>query len=307
MAGPTVRNDVQRRIHFYRAECGREPSGKPAPFKPAQAFTRIKSLAYESFAEKSGRYYEEGENVYCCWPESALRAQFAVIRRDALPTVEDKGIRTALNLSATAGLVEAIHVRLFPDNIVGFDFNFYGPRLARFGRYLNTVAQGSGPDVAFGPLLRRDVTDELKDGKELRMFSLRIHRAHADVIEQADQSLHDAFSAIKQLTDADELEIVVRPKPYSRKSIGNPLLKVTRKLAKRSDIREVARSFQVQVASPGSPTQTLDLLGDHFIADTRILRQTTKGRALETQDAYAKIEEAFNDRKAELKKAAAAT
>ena len=305
MAGPAKRNDVERRVHFYRAECGKDGSGKPVPFKPAAAFNHIKSLAFESFAEKGGCYFEEGENIYCCWPESATRAQFAVIRRDALPTIEEKGIRKALNLSATAGLVEAIHVRLFADNIVGFDFNFYGPRLARFGRYLNTVAEGHGPDVAFGPLLKRDASEDLKDGKELTMFSLRIHRAHADIIEQIDQSLYDTFDAIKKITDADELEVVVKPKPYSRKSVGKPLLKAARRLAKRPDVRQVASSFQVRVAAPGLPTQTIDLLGDHFIADTRILRQTPKGRALDTEDAYTKIEEAFSDRKAELKKAAA--
>jgi hypothetical protein len=302
-AGP--RKDVERRIHFYRAECGKQPNGKPVPFNPVAAFNRIKSLKFESFAEKAGRYFEDGENIYCCWPESPKRAQFAVIRRDALPAVEEEGIVKALNLSATAGLVEAIHVRLFPDNIVGFDFNFYGPRLPRLGRYLNAVTEGLGPDVSFAPLLRRDVTNELTDGKELRMFSLRLHRSHVETMKQIDETLYDAFDAIKNVSEGDELEVVVRPKPYSRKSVGTKLLKATRKLAKRSDVREIASSFQVQVGAPGLPSQTLDLLGDHFIADTRILKQTPKGRALDTKDAYAKIEEAFAQREKELKKAAA--
>ena len=60
----------------------------------------------------------------------------------------------------------------------------------------------------------------------------------------------------------------------------------------------------MKVASPGTPTQTLDLLGDHFIVDAKILRQSAKGRALEPTDAYARIEDAYNSKKDDLKKAA---
>jgi hypothetical protein len=301
--GSSRRNDVERRIHFYRADCGTDGNGKRVPFKLAAAIRHIEALSFESFAN-GGRYLEEDNNVYCCWPESSTRVQFAVIRRDALPMIEEKGIRKALNLSATAGLVEAIHVRLFPDNIVGFDFNFYGPRLSRLAIYLNTVAEGHGHKVIFEPLLRRDVTSELEDGRELRMFLLRIRRSEVSVIEAADKSLAGAFRGVMGLTDAEELEVVVRPTPYSRKSIGMHLLHTTRKLVKRPDVRDAASAFRVQVAGPDTPTQTLDLLGDHFIADTRILRQTSKGRALEPADAYNKIEDAFKSREADLRKAA---
>ena len=223
-----VRNDVERRIHFYRADCGADKSGKRIPFTPDAALEYIDGLDFASFAASGGRYYDEEENVYCSWVESTTRVQFAVIRRDALPTIEEKGIRKALNLSATAGLVEAIHVRIFPDNIVGFDFNFYGPRLSRFGRYLNAVASGHCDPVVFEPLLRQDISSDLQDGKELHMFSLRIRRSEVDVVKAIDKSLGNAYAAIMGLTAAEELEVVVRPKPYSGQSIGKHLLTTTR-------------------------------------------------------------------------------
>ncbi len=302
-ARSTPRNDVERRIHFYRADCGQDAKGKRIPFIPAPALQHISSLPFASLAN-GGRYHEEGDSVYCCWPESPTRAQFAVIRRGALPTIEEKGIRKALNLSATAGLVEAIHLQFFPDNIVGFDFNFYGPRLPRFGRYLSAVAKGHADEAVFEPLLRHDTAAELEDGKELRMFALRIRRSEVSIVEAVDKSLAAAFKGVMSVTNAQELEVVVRPQPYSRKSIGKHLLNTTRKLAKRSDIREAASGFRVQVASPGEPMQTVDLLGDHFISDTRILRQTKNGRALDPADAYKKIEAAFKAKEADLRGAA---
>ena len=301
------RKDVERRIHFYRADCGLLPNKKPVPFQPKSAFDHIGKLKFDSFGEHGGRYLEDGENVYCCWPESASRAQFAVIRRDALPSIEEKGLRKALSLNGTAGLVESIHVRVFPDNIVGFDFNFYGPRLPRLGAYLNTVAEGAGPDVSFGPLLRSDAVKDLENGKELRMLSLRVLRSHVNVVKEVNETLGDGFDALKSVSEADELEIVLKPKPYSKEAIGGSgLLNAVRKLAKRPDVREVAKAFQVQVAgASGLPAQTLDLLGDHFIVDTKILKLNPKGRALNTEDAFAKIEQAFKARESELKKASA--
>lgn len=307
---PTVkkvkgRNDVERRVHFHRADCGADSAGKAVAFKPAPALAHIKGLGFDSFASNGGRYYEDDDNIYCCWPESSTRAQFAIIRRSALPEIEEKGLRKALNISATAGLVEAIHVRFFPDNIVGFDFNFYGPRLPRLGRYFNNVAKGKAAQVVFDPLLRQDIAAELEGGKDLRMFSLRIRRSEVATVEKADKSLADAYKALMGLTDAPELEVIVRPKPYSGKSVGPRLMLTTRKLAKASNIRDVASDFRVQVGAQGQAAESLDLLGDHFIADARILRESVKGRALDSADAFANIEAAYNERKVELRKAAA--
>jgi len=78
----------------------------------------------------------------------------------------------------------------------------------------------------------------------------------------------------------------------------------TKKLAKRGDIEGIAREFKVDVMEPGKASQTIDLLGDAFVSDTRILRQSSKGRALDSKDAFAKIEEAYEDRRQELEKAA---
>lgn len=83
--------DLERYIHFYRADCGTDKQGKRVPFDPSAALARIDKLAFASFARAGGRYYEEDDNVYCCWVDSPKRAQFAVIRRDALPTVEETG------------------------------------------------------------------------------------------------------------------------------------------------------------------------------------------------------------------------
>jgi hypothetical protein len=298
------RAELERKIHFYRADCGLDESGKPVTFKSGPPLTHINELPFSAY-EVGGRYFEDDDNVYCCWVEKDPNTiRFAVIRRDAFPQIEEQGNVSPLSVPANAGLVEIIHVCFFPKNIVGFDANFYGPRLPRLARYINRVASGSGPKVNFNPLLRQDALNELA-GKDLRVFSMRIKRSEIDTIKQIDESLGDAFEATDKVGQADEVQIILRPKPYSRDNLGKKLMDATRKLAKRSDIAGIASEFKVDVLEPGKASQTIDLLGDAFIADTRILRQSSQGRALEPKDAFAKIREAYEDRRQELEEAAA--
>lgn len=297
------RNDLERKIHFYRADCGQSEGGKPLTYKHGPPLAHIDSLPFTDL-DVGGRYFEDGEDVYCCWVEKDPNMiRFGVIRRDAWPQIEEQGSVSPLDFPANVGLVEIVHVRFFPKNIVGFDSNFYGPRLPRLGRYLNRVAAGVGPKVNFNPLLRKDALKEL-EGKDLRVFSMRVIRSEIDTIRQADESLADAFEATDRVGHADEVQIILRPKPYSRDHLGQKLMDATKKLAKRADISSIASEFKVDVFEPGKASQTIDLLGDAFIAETRILRQSAKGRALDSRDAFAKIEEAYEVRIQELEKAA---
>lgn len=299
-------NALERNIHFYQSFCGTDEAGKPTLYKHAPAVTLIGKLPFTDFDANGGRYFRDQDNVYCSWVESSSRLRFAVIRRDAFPQVEQEGLVTALNVPATAGLVEQIHVRFFPRNVVGFDFNSYGPRLPRLGTYLNRVAASSeSPNVEFWPLLRQDAAKELEGNKDLRVFSFRTKRSMIDTVAKADKSLADALKATAQIGEADEVQVILRPKPFSRESIGHKFIQIARKMAKRKDLRQIASEFKVQVTEPGKASVAIDLLGDHFIADARILRQTKNGRALDSKDAFAKIEEAHEERRQELEKAAA--
>lgn len=298
------RKELERKIHFYRAYCGKNEAGRPLPFKHGAPLAAIDKLPFTDH-RVGGRYFEDVDgNVFCCWPDKKdpNKAQFAVIRRDAFPQIEEQGNFSPLSIPANAGLVEIIHVRFFPKNIIGFDANFYGPRLPRFARYINQVA-GVNPKVQFDPLLRRDAVEELT-GKDLRVFSMRIKSSEIDTVAQASKSLGAAFEATDKVSQADEVQIILRPTLYTRGNLGKKLMDLTKRLAKRNDIGDIASEFKVDVLPPGKASQTIDLLGDAFIADTRILKQSTKGRALDPKDAFVKIEEAYEDRKQELEKAA---
>ena len=298
------RNDVERKIHFYRADCGRDSKNELIPFKPQLFLNHIKRLSFDA---TSGRYQSLYGNRYCCWTSGgSTKAEFGIIRQDAWPRIEENGSLKAITGAANAGLVEQIHVRFFPNSIVGFDFNFYGPRLERFGDYLSQFSDAAGAaPVVFEALLNHETMALLQDQKEVRLFSLRVRRSQVDRMAEIDAAMGSAFKETAKVSDADELEITLRPEPYSRDNLGKQLIDKARRLLKEPDAREITSQFKVRLAEPGQPASEIDLLGDRFIMERRILKQDTRTRVLDSADAFANIDEAYRQLKDELQHAGA--
>jgi hypothetical protein len=299
---------IERNIHFYRAVVrGKQQKAKPPEsFEPEEALKHIGRL---SFAP-SGRYFEDQGRILCAWvdsPAPRARIRLAVIRREGLPWVEEQGALKALQIPETAGLVEQIHIRCFGDDIVGCDFNFYGPRLTALGRYLREKGGPSAQRVDFEPLVREDVIALMNQYGGLRLFNLRIHRSYLAALKEIDESLAAAFQAQEQLSKAEELEITLRPKAYSRGTLGKTMLKRAKQLARHQDVGSLASRFRVEMLpSNGGSAQEINILDDHLISEQSIARARGRGRALDSRSAYEAIDKAYDDLAEELLKAASA-
>jgi hypothetical protein len=166
---------------------------------------------------------DDDGNAISIWPGgggSPQSLRFCQIRRTGLPQQELAGNVSDLPIAADAGLLEPVHVVFFADNIVGADFNFYGPRLSRLGYFLRLKSGNTIPLASFHPLLRNDVAEQLDHLTELRLFDLKVKASYIKTVRSADASLGDAFAANAKVLDGDveELEIVLRPSRDSRHS-----------------------------------------------------------------------------------------
>jgi hypothetical protein len=300
---------LERAIHFYRVDIDGERNGQFAPFDPSPALAAIRGMPYADGADS--RYLPDDDgNAICAWPEMngavpALR--FGQIRRMGLPQLEQAGAVSDLNIAADSGLVEMIHVMFFPGNIVGADFNFYGPRLSRLGIYLHSKSNKMVPLSSFHPLLRRDVTEQLNHLTEIRFFNLRIIKSYIDFVHQADQSLGDAFIANAQVLDghAEEFEIILRPSKTGRYSALKRLIGPIRTLVCGSDLRDSAKCFQVSGKhNETGKVEKIDLLRDHLIARKQILRLGERSRAVNPDSAFDVITKAYDELKEDLHQAA---
>lgn len=286
---------IERKIYFYRANVGSDDGGRPLRFTPTAALQHIDGLP---FSAEVGRYLDDGDARLCCWVDSANPRQhvrFGYIRRFGLPLVEQQGTLTDLSIPTNSGLAEVTHIVVFDNNIIGADFNFYGPRISGFARYLRARGNRWYPDVTFEPLMRRDVTVELDRLRDITLFHLKIRAAYAATVAEADSDLGAAFEAAARAGNAEELELVLRPRRYSRKPLTG-MLDVVRDLVRRPDLRTEASKFLVKgVRVDTGAVAPVDVLRDQLVTTESIMRQTERGRALDHPSAYEAIEKAFGD------------
>lgn len=295
---------VQKNIYFYRADMGQNEQGKPIPLNIQSALDTLSQMDYSD----EGRYLPDGDgNPLCCWIptyNSHPRLILGHIRRSGLPLLESRGQLENLPIAEDQGITELIHIVFFPDNIVGFDFNFYGPRLNRLTRYLSAKAPDTHPLVSFQPLLRHDVLEQLKKLKSLKMFDLRIRKSYAQKVKEADENLGKAFEMAAGLSDAEQLEIILKPERNSKKSIGTKILDGVKKLAGRDDVYTEASCFKIKGENDSTgKIDEIDLLRDQLIAKKTVAKRVGRSKALDEESVFQAIEQAYTELKGQLAQA----
>jgi hypothetical protein len=292
------RGMVERSIYFYRVDAGLDDIGRPLPFDPAPALRHIHALPFT----RDGRYWENVDgNAICCWVDQNVpphKLRLATVRRAGLPHLEQAGILSPLALPSASGLVEQIHVVFFRDNIVGAEFNFYGPRLSRLRQYLSEKAKDSCQPLTFEPLLRQDIADQLSRLQDVRLLQLRIRASYAATIAEADQDLGSAFAAAARAGEAEVLEITLRPPAYSRGRLSDRILSTVKRLAGLNDLRDEVSCFVLKgLDNATGRVELVDILSDQLIAKKQIFRE-------DICSAHGAIEEAYNELQDQLLTAA---
>lgn len=293
---------IERQIYFYRVDTGYDNSGKPIPFNPIPTIEHVDKLDWSL----KGRYWkDENEKLIACWIDSKqmpCKIRLGSIRRSDFPQVEEQGEITPLEISEKSGLLEQTYMVFLEDNIVGCDFNFYGPRITKLPYYLADKAVGiAPPELNFTPLLRQDVYEQLKEFKYLKLFNLKIRSSFADTIKDIDRSLSDAFKAAQTVGEADEIELILRATGRSTGWLSEKLLDIAAKLMKLKDIHFESKKFVVSGYNQEKQKAVeLDLLSDKLIIKKSILKADKRSRALNKNSAYNAIISAYNELKKEI-------
>ena len=302
---PKSSQTIQRKIYFYRANTDLDEDGSPTTFEPTAALRHIHELDFST----QGRYLNAGDVTLCCWvrrTDPPQQFRFGHIRHTGLPLVENRGRLADLRIPEDSGLVEVTHLVVFEGNIVGADFNFYGPRVGRLGGYLGAKSGGRCDPVSFEPLVRRDVEDALQRLGALRLFHLKIRSSYASDMAAVDDSLAAAFEAAAQAGGAEEVELILTPKRYSRRGhLSDRFRRTILRLAGDPDLREAASIFKVRGPRVDTGEMSeVDILRDHLVAEEQIMRHTKRGRSLDERSAYGAIMKAYDGLRRELSAAA---
>jgi len=281
--------EVERTIMFFFADVGEDEAGDPVEFDEAPCLKAIAQL------QGDDRYYSHGDGrVLCAWPAlKQRRLRLGNVRRSDLPQVEQGGNLTGLRIPADAGLSEQMHVVFFADNIVGTDFNFYGPRMSSLATFLKLKA-GAPEDLAFDPLVLQDIGPLIEQINEVTLFNLRIRPSFLEEVKKADADLYAAFEAAQKVSDAGEIELVLRLKPYDREGKLKKALKaITNKLRKRPELGSQVSKFVIGGRDDGGhKLDPVDVLKNVITATKKVLKSGERTRAVQADSAFGAIEEA---------------
>lgn len=302
---------TSRRIYFYRALCGQDASGSPIRFDAQAYLAAVDAIPWHG----DKRYSEiEDGSALALWVEDDLqkrpRARFGLVRRDALPAIEKEGALRDLTLRADEGLVEQVHLRFFANNILGADFNFYGPRLARLRKYFSVVAPNAGPEVEFGTLVNRSALAALEDLPELHSLELQVHRSFLEAEEALPDDILTGLSALGRIGHPEFIGIQLRlGRRTGSRSLASTVRAWLRGLVGASDgslvDRGVSRLVVAGYARDARKLQTVDLLSDRFVTEERVIFQSKRGRTLDAPSVYEAIEKAYVPLRRDLERAAA--
>lgn len=241
-----------------------------------------------------------------CWVDSiagCCRARLGTIRyRDLPEAMLPSGALQPLDLSSDTGLVEKCHVIFFAGNILGADFNFYGPRVTRLAEYMQVIARGICPlALSFHLLLRGNAASELARFGTIRLLRLRTRASSAGFMANLDKDVNEALGAAFRVGGTEDAEIVLRSKRSRNASLAQSLISGLKSLVARPDLPEHFETLKVRGRNAETGAlENLDLLSDKLVTTRKIMRIDDRYRVLDSDSAYAAIESAYNELQEEI-------
>jgi hypothetical protein len=297
---------IEREIYFFRIDAGNDASGKPISFDPVPTLEYIDNLQWQG---PKSRYYQDDKKITGCWIDSKkmpCKLRLGTIRRTDFPSVEELGEISPLELSENSGLLDQTHIVFLGDDIVGCDYNFYGPRITRLAYYFSDKAVGIAPPILnLTPLLRKDIYNQLQQFKSLRLFHLRIRPPFAEVIKESNDSLDDSFKAAVKAGNADDVELILRASNQNIDGLSMNLISTAIHILRHPSSQFDTKTFKITGFNKEKQENvTLDLLSDKLVVKKSVLKADRRSRGVNNIAAYNAIISAYNEIKQEIEDSA---
>jgi len=288
---------IKRKIYFSRIVFKNGEN----QVNPVDVFTRINSLSYNN----DGRYLTlEDGNIWSMFIDSSsmpLKIRMGTIRKKGLPLVEKRGETSLLELPVDSGLYEPMHFMIFPNNIVAFEYNFYGPRINNLQHYVRRKAQGIVDSVDIFPLMTRDVSETISKIGEIKLFRIGVHRDMEAYLAELDESLPAALEALKRTSDANYIEIILRQEKYSRENIALNFLNKLASWLPRAEVQDGVDAMKVKaINNITNRTQVFDLLQEFLLSEKQVVKIDEIHRSVDSGAMYSAIIGAHSEQQNEI-------
>lgn len=295
---------ISRNIYFYRLNAGFKNSGAPISVDLPMIFEHIDQIPFDN----PKRYLPfDGRNI-CCWvveKNYPIHIILGNIRTDTFPLLVNKGKFTPLDIVDGSEMAENIHIVIFEDYTLGFEYNTFGPRITSLADYINSKAHDVNKQIiTMEPLIQRDQISRLVQLKTINSFTIRVKPGIVQVDRFMDLPILKVLEACQSGSGADSIEITFKASKKVGVYLSPDLLQSAVGIAKNIESDVMVEKLQLKgVNSNTLEEMSVNLLNTKFMSKKQILRLDSNCKAVDPNDAFQKIEQAYNDFGDEIGKA----
>ncbi len=282
--------DAERKIYFYRAFPMDEEDGWSLDRKGiCDAIGALKGT--------NDFYLDDGDDKITCAEVGRDQApqsiKFYSIRRQDLPSRDDgAGVISDLDLAAEEGLAEAVHVRLFPNNVIAAEFFYYGPRISRIHGYLNARCD---QDIYLRPFIRGDLVQSAMDLKDIRLLRIKVHPSEVSRQEARELGFDKVMAAAKEF-DADiAIDVTMRSEKYNDGLTNRAKHLIGKVSDGDGDAKEIFANLEVGGTDSDGRVEYINLLSEQLVRVAKIPKESARTRALDSPAAFRAIKDAYDE------------
>lgn len=293
-----TRSWLERTIHFYCVDVGRDDANDLCPFDFQHLLAEIAALEF-TLTDVPSRYeWESADSRLCAFfdPPDARDALIFCRSRHSEPLqLERQGEITNLELEQDQGVLDGSHVVFFPDNVVGIEYNRYAPDATKLGWYLTAKSKNFLRPVELHHLMRTDPADRLAGLRDLREIEIEVRSPFVAIVQNEAPSLGKVLDGVREAAGGGRTVRAILSFPEeTRKSAFDTLTAPLRRLLQRPDIADNAIRFKVRgTHQSAGKLEPIDLLADKIITKKQISRAQPGGRTVDSQSAFAEIRKAY--------------
>lgn len=299
---------LERKIHFFAIDVGHDDGGRPHLFDPDRALGLIGALQFQRDQPPTRYEQDQDDGLIFVLPTPSLSREtvrFCRVRYRGLPQLERAGDISELAIEDAEGIVETTHVVFFRNNIIGVEYNHYGPRPSQLATYLQVKLGEVVPRVRIRPLLRHDASEELNQLTDLRWFELRIYRQNASLVDRIHPSIRRCVDSTAEALDGPRIvPVYLKFERGDEQRAWHRFIPGLHDVARDPQLREQMTWFRAHgKRGDTGRVETVDLLGDKLVSHKRIMRVDGRGRALNPTSAFSAIKEAYFELQDEIEHA----
>jgi hypothetical protein len=286
---------ITRRVYFYKCRL-LSTEGQLRLFDVEAIHSALQALVK---TKNQYQQVEDAEQLRVTPTRLGTRVGFSIgtVRNAGLPQVENlrDGSIVPLELTDDVGLVEQTHAVFFENDIVGVEFNFYGPRVQSLEKFLRDKCP-TVPRFRADLLLSGDVYEEAQHLRNLRLMTFRIARSHVGLLSQMDESLMDFANGMMAATEADsvllELKVDTPGEHLGRRALDF----VLGLLGHEQQLKEGFSTFKIKGEDDRtSRVAEIDLLKDRLVSVQHVASVGARHRAVDSSEMFAAIISAHDE------------